>query len=145
MLARLAAEHDLAALLARALDKGVHALAVRLRDQRAHLRLGVERVAHLQLPRLLGERADEVVVDRLLDEDARPCLAALAGRVVDRPDCARERRVEVGVGKDEIRALAAELGVARRLIGSEQSRMISPPVFVEPVKATLSTPGCLTR
>ena len=32
-----------------------------------------------------------------------------------------------------------------RLIGSEQSRMISPPVFVEPVNATLSTPGCLTR
>ena len=33
----------------------------------------------------------------------------------------------------------------RRLIGSEQSRMISPPVLVEPVKATLSTPGCCTR
>ena len=32
-----------------------------------------------------------------------------------------------------------------RLIGSEASRMISPPVFVEPVKAILSTPGCLTR
>ena len=32
-----------------------------------------------------------------------------------------------------------------RLIGSEHSRMISPPVFVEPVNATLSTPGCRTR
>ena len=32
-----------------------------------------------------------------------------------------------------------------RLIGSEASRMISPPVFVEPVKAILSTPGCRTR
>src|SRR3954454_18973124 len=32
-----------------------------------------------------------------------------------------------------------------RLIGSEQSRMISPPVFVEPVNATLSTPGWRTR
>ena len=30
-------------------------------------------------------------------------------------------------------------------MGSEQSRMISPPVFVEPVNATLSTPACLTR
>src|SRR3954467_10275448 len=33
----------------------------------------------------------------------------------------------------------------RRLIGSEHSRMISPPVLVDPVNATLSTPGCLTR
>ena len=31
------------------------------------------------------------------------------------------------------------------MIGSEQRRMISPPVFVEPVNATLSTPGCRTR
>ena len=82
---------------------------MRLRDQRAHLRLGVERVAHLQLPRLLGERGDEVVVDRPLDEDARARFAALARRVVDRPDRARDRRVEVGVGEDEIRALAAQL------------------------------------
>ena len=109
MLARLPAEHDLAALLARALDEGVHALLVRLRDQRAHLRLRVERVAHLQLPGLLGERGDEVVVDRLLDEDSRARLAALARGVVDRPDRARDRRVEVGVGEDEVGALAAQL------------------------------------
>jgi hypothetical protein len=32
-----------------------------------------------------------------------------------------------------------------RFTVSAQSRMISPPVFVEPVKATLSTSGCLTR
>ncbi len=32
-----------------------------------------------------------------------------------------------------------------RLIGSDASRMISPPVFVEPVNATLSTPGWRTR
>ena len=32
-----------------------------------------------------------------------------------------------------------------RFTGSDASRMISPPVFVEPVKATLSTPGCFTR
>jgi hypothetical protein len=31
------------------------------------------------------------------------------------------------------------------LIGSEHSRMISPPVRVEPVNATLSTPGWRTR
>ncbi len=32
-----------------------------------------------------------------------------------------------------------------RFTGSDASRMISPPVFVEPVNATLSTPGCRTR
>ena len=109
VLARLAPEHDLAALAARALDERVHPLLVRLRDERAHLGLGVERVAHLHAARLLGERVDEVVVDRLLDEDAGARLAALAGGVVDRPDRARDRRVEVGVREDEVRALAAEL------------------------------------
>ena len=109
MLAGLAAEHDLAALAAGALDERVHALLVRLRDQRAHLRLGVERVAHLHAAGLLAERVDEVVVDRLLDEDPRARLAALAGRVVDRPDRARDRRAEVGVREDEVGALAAEL------------------------------------
>ena len=109
VLPRLAAEHDLGAFTARALDERVHALAVGLGDQRAHLRLGVQRVAHLDLAGLLGERDDELVVEPLLDEDPRARLAALAGRVVDRPDRARDRRVEVGVREDDVRALAAEL------------------------------------
>ena len=109
MLARLATEHDLGALLAGALDERVHALPVRLRDERAHLRLRVQRVADLQLTRLGAEGAHELVVERLLDEDARAGLAALAGGVVDRPRRARDRRFEVGVGEDDVRALAAEL------------------------------------
>ena len=55
-LRRLAAGDDLGALAAPCLDLAVHLLAVRERDQRAHLGLGVERVADLDAPRLLGER-----------------------------------------------------------------------------------------
>ena len=51
----------------------------------------------------------ELVVQRALDEHARARLAALAGRVVDRPHRARDRVVEVRVREDEVRALAAEL------------------------------------
>ncbi len=79
------------------------------RDQRADLRLRVERVADLEPARELGELADEVVVQRRLDEHARARLAALARGVVDRPDRAGQRVVELGVGEDEVRALAAEL------------------------------------
>ena len=58
---------------------------------------------------MLCEARDEVVVRARLDEDPRPRLAALPGGVVDRPDRARDRVVEVRVGEDEVRALAAQL------------------------------------
>ena len=105
----LAAGDDLRAFRDAALDEAVHAVAVRGRDERADLRLGVERVADAQLLRVVGEARDELVVDRRLDEHARARLAALAGGVVDRPHRARDRVVEVRVGEDEVRALAAEL------------------------------------
>jgi hypothetical protein len=80
-----------------------------LGDERADLSLGIERVADLQLPGALGEAVDELVVERRLDQNARARFAALAGRVVDRPDGARDRIVQVCVGEDDVRALAAEL------------------------------------
>jgi hypothetical protein len=46
---------------------------------------------------------------RFLDEDARARVAALARGVVDRIDGARDRRLEVGIGEEDVRALAAEL------------------------------------
>src|SRR5207248_7686135 len=55
------------------------------------------------------ELRHEVVVERLFDEHPRTRFAALPGRVVDRPDGARDRVVELRVGEDEVRALAAEL------------------------------------
>src|SRR5207237_6058290 len=92
-----------------ALDEAVHAVTVRDGDQRSHLRLGIERIAAANLLRVLGEPGYELLVQRRLDEYARACLATLARRVVDRPDGARNRVVEVRVGEDEVRALAAEL------------------------------------
>ena len=100
---------DLGAFLASLLDEAVDLVAVRGRDQRADLRLRIERIADTQLLRERGELRDEVVVDRPLDEHARARLAALPGGVVDRPHRARDRVVEIRVGEDEIRALAAEL------------------------------------
>jgi ParB family chromosome partitioning protein len=82
---------------------------VLLGDQGADLGLGLERIPDLERLRALGEAADELVVERLLDQDARSRLAALAGGVVDRPHRARDRVVEVRVREDEVRALAAEL------------------------------------
>src|SRR6476661_8864935 len=66
-------------------------------------------VSDLEALRRLRELRHEVGVDRALDEHSRARLAALAGRVVDRPDRARDGVLEVRVGEDEIRALAAEL------------------------------------
>src|SRR6185503_5798521 len=106
---RVAAGYYLDAFLAAGLDEAVHLVAVRLRDERAHLRLLVERVAGLHPARRLREAVDDRVVERLLDEDPRARVAALAGRVVDRIDGARDRGVEVGVGEEDVRALTAEL------------------------------------
>src|SRR5205814_10522062 len=107
--AGLAAGDDLRTFLAAALDEAVHAVAVLRGDERPDLGLRIERVAELQLLRLRGELRDEVVVDRALDEHPRTRLAALAGRVVDRPHRARDRIVEIRIREDEVRALAAQL------------------------------------
>src|SRR5919198_1516234 len=97
------------AFLAALLDVAVDSVAVLRRDQGADLRLGVQRIADLQPLRRVAEAVDELVVEGCLDEDARPRLAALTGRVVNRPDRARDRILEVRVREDEIRALASEL------------------------------------
>ena len=61
---RLPAGHDLGSLLDALLDEAVHLAPVILGDERADLRLRVERVADLQRLRLLRELRDELVVDR---------------------------------------------------------------------------------
>ena len=105
----MAAGDDLDSFLAPCLDEPVHLLPVRLGDERAHLGLLVERVAGLHAAGSLREAADDLVVERPLDEDARACVAALAGGVVDRVDGTRDRRFEVRVRKEDVRALAAQL------------------------------------
>src|SRR6266511_2673717 len=106
---RLATCDDLRPLLAPLLHEPVHALAMVRGDQRSHLRLGIERIPDLQLGGLCRELRDDLVVERLLDEHARPRLTALPGRVEERPDGARSRIREIPVRDDELRALAAVL------------------------------------
>ena len=78
-------------------------------DERAHLRLGIERIADLDAAGELGHAGHGFVVQRLLDEHPRARLAALACRVEDRPGRARQGTREIGIGEDEVRALSAEL------------------------------------
>src|SRR5262249_37703912 len=91
----LTAGYDLGAFVTALFDVAVDPVAVVGRDQRTDLGVGVERVADLEAVRRLAEAAHELVVQRRLDENARAGLAALAGRVVDRPDRARDRVLEV--------------------------------------------------
>ena len=93
----------------RALDERGDGLAVRGRDERAHLGRVVLRVADAHVARRLDEQLGEAVVDGALDEDPRPRAAVLA-RVVEHG----VRRgggglLEVGVGEDDVGRLAAEL------------------------------------
>src|SRR6266540_4695386 len=104
-----AARDDLGTLLTALLDEAVHLVAMLRGDERAHLRLGIERIADPQLLGLAGELRHEVVIDRPLDEHARTRLAALTGRVVDRPYGARNRILEIRVREDEVGTLTAEL------------------------------------
>jgi hypothetical protein len=84
-----AAREDLGALGPAALDEAVHPLAVGRRDERSHLRLGIERIADLDASGELGHHGDGLVVERLLHEHPRARLAALSRRVEDRPGGAR--------------------------------------------------------
>src|SRR3989304_3078362 len=78
-------------------------------DERAELRIPAVRHADPDLPRLVREARDELVVDRPLDENPRARRANLALREVDAEDRADDGPVEIGVGEDDRRRLAAEL------------------------------------
>ena len=68
---------------------------------RAHVRLGVERVADPDGGRLGLHEIDDVLVDAPLDEETRARLAALARRVVDPVGGRGDGVLEVGVREDE--------------------------------------------
>ena len=90
------------------LDEAMHALEMRLRDERPDVRRLVEGVADPE-PRERGGELEELVVDRLVDVEARGGEADLA--VLERDPHRRvgDRHVEVGVVADHEGALAAEL------------------------------------
>ena len=86
---------------------------------------------------------DELLADRPMDDEPRPGVAGLAAVVEDPPADRRRGRLEIAdVGEDDLRALAAELeGDRLDVRGRRSARSSDLPTSVEPVNATLSTPG----
>ena len=137
---RLASDHDLGALLEADLDVVADPLSLLLADERADLGRVGERVADLDVPRRVGEQLDDLVVHRALHEDPAPGAAVLAAVV------------EALYG--DSRANFSRSASAKTMLGllppssseifftfAEASRMISWPVVVSPVNATLPMPG----
>ena len=111
-LGRAAAAHDLVAVRPRALDEAGDALEMLRMDQRRNRRRVVAGIAEHVLVGEAVEELEERAGDRLLDEQARAGEADLARVVVLAGRLAR-RCLEVAVGEDEERALAAELAGER--------------------------------
>ena len=70
---------------------------------------GFQRVVDDEPAHPLHERIGEAPVDRLLDDEARRGRAALSCREISAVDRAFDRILEVGVGQDDKRILAAHL------------------------------------
>ena len=85
------------------------ALELALRRNRAEPRLRIERIAGDHLLRAFGDLADELVLDRLVDEQPRSGGADFALAVENADGRAAHGRVQIGIGKHDVRRLAAEL------------------------------------
>ena len=105
----LAARHALRPVLLAVFDVLENLVELGLVDLRTLLRLRVERVADLRRAVLLGDAIDHFVVHLLLDEQPAAGTAALALVEVQGQVRAFDGRVEIGVGEDHVRALAAQL------------------------------------
>ena len=104
-----ATARDGRALLLRALDRGQDHVVLRPADHRADLRVEVGRVTDSQRRRTVDEAVDERVVDVVVDEEARARFAHLALMEEGAEERAVDGDVEVRVGADDVRRLAAEL------------------------------------
>ena len=78
-------------------------------DQRAHLAALVQAGPDLDGQGAAHQLADEAVVDRTLHEQARAGGAHLAAAGEDADEGAVDGGLEVGVGEDDVGALAAQL------------------------------------
>ena len=92
-----------------ALDVGFDAFAMDRRDDRAHLALRIEAVADANLLRALDEPLDETIVERAFENEPRSGRADLSRVGEDAEERVVDRRLEIGVGEDDVRRLAAEL------------------------------------
>ena len=103
-----AAGHERRPFALAGLDVAQHGLHLLLRGQRAEAGLRVHRIAGHHLLRAGGELVDELVLDRLVDEQARSGGADFTLAVEDADRGAADRRFDVGVRQDDVRGLAAE-------------------------------------
>src|SRR5205809_706060 len=78
-------------------------------DERPHLRVALQPGAELDLPRFVDHRVHELLVDRPLHENAAACRADFALVDEDAEERPVYRRLEIGVGEEDIGRLAAEL------------------------------------
>ena len=133
-----AAERQLRAFVLADRDVGLILLELARVDHRPDMRAGLQRVVDDERPHPLGQRVDESLVDRLLDDEARRGRAALAGREIGAVDGAFDRVLEVGIGEHHERVLAAhlELELAHRA-GAGGGHALTGPT--EPVKVIAST------
>jgi hypothetical protein len=84
-----------------------HALLLALADQRADVQVQDGR-AHAQLLKGLAQALQQGLVDQLVDQHARAGAAGLPGVLHDGVDDHGDGGVQVGIGEDDLRALAAE-------------------------------------
>src|SRR6266566_9496754 len=101
------------------------------RDDRPHVRVEVRGVAHLDGLRPLDHSSDELIVERIRQEQSGARLAGLPLVEAEREERSVDRRVQVGVGQDDVRSLATELerdllDVLRRLLGDEPAHRGRP-------------------
>src|SRR6059058_3073432 len=97
------------AFLLRRLDVTQIRFELLLRRDRAETRFGIQRIARRHLLRTRGDLVDELVLDRFVDEKPRSGCADFAFAIEDARRRAADRGVEIGIGKDDVRRLAAEL------------------------------------
>ena len=133
-----AAGQDLAALLAGDLDVAEDPVAVAGRRQRAHLGRRVERVAEADR---LGERdepCDEVVGDRLVEDQPRAGDARLALVVEDRERRAVDRGLDVRRRRRRCWRPCRRARAGRASRSPADSSTIRRPVAVEPGERDLA-------
>src|SRR3546814_14663293 len=94
------------------------------------MRRGVERHTDANAPRPLAKGIDDAVIDRAFDEYAAAERAALPAERPRRTGRGLQRVLDVGVGADDVRRLAAQFeGATRQRIGTRlQDRFRRPAV-----------------
>ena len=94
--------------------KSAHALPLRRADQRSAVEIG-QRRADLQRREARAQAFEHLLVAAALDKQAAARRAGLAGVLHDGVDQHRQRGVEIRVGKDDLRSLAAQLECDRTM------------------------------